>query len=139
MEVLDAGHAYRLAALDVPIEADDEFHQWFEGADQSLIFVKRVGDKYPGNEDAYPGTTVQDVCRVLIDRLEYVNRQIPHNGNLRSILHLKQIIYELEDRAAENNRLVGEFRQLTYRKLDEIHKLPVCKHCGHIVCKEINQ
>lgn len=41
------------------------------------MFVKREGEHFPGNVGHYPGTTMQEVLRVLIDRAKYVNSQIP--------------------------------------------------------------
>jgi hypothetical protein len=62
MKVIDEDHKFDLATLDgyEPIR---------------LTFVKRNNppDKYPGNKDAYPGTTTQEVLRALINRSLYVN------------------------------------------------------------------
>jgi hypothetical protein len=67
MRVMDPGHWYELALLDaLPNRLGLE----------TLRFVKRVGDKFPGNQlPAYAGTTTQEVLRALIDRTKYVDAQ----------------------------------------------------------------
>lgn len=68
MKVLDQGHKYQLDTLD--------------GKEPEILtFVKREGDKYPGNVGSYSGTTTQEVLRVLIDRTKYVDKQIPAREN----------------------------------------------------------
>jgi hypothetical protein len=64
MKILDPGHDYLLSPLDGDI-------------DIRLTFVKREGVGYPGNIGSYSGTTCQEVLRSLIDRLDYINNQIP--------------------------------------------------------------
>lgn len=120
MEAIDPGHIYALRCLDSP------------GVDRVVIlrFVKRKGYNYPGNEDAYPGTTTQEVLRALIDRTKYVDNQIEHHRNDRVLFHLRMAILELEERAAErHDRLLPEF------DINEIEDIPVHESCGHIGCK----
>ena len=71
MKVLDPGHDYALNVLDGLL-----------GEFERLTFVKRDNppEKYPGNNSAHPGTTIQEVCRVLIERLRYVNGQSEEIG-----------------------------------------------------------
>ena len=65
--ILDNGHKYQLHYID------GEYPQ-------VLQFVKRYDEnnpkKYPGNFSRYPGTTLQSVIRVLIDRLYYLQNQV---------------------------------------------------------------
>lgn len=56
MKVIDPGHVYDLRSLD-----GEQLNR--------LVFVKREGPSYPGNVGHYPGTTMQEVLRALIDRL----------------------------------------------------------------------
>lgn len=91
MEVLDPGHKYRLFTLDGK-------------SDVILTFVKRCDppNKYPGNSDSYPGTTIQDVLRCLIDRIQYLDLQKFNPINQQIIGLLRLSIWLLEIRAAEN-------------------------------------
>jgi hypothetical protein len=95
-----------------------------------LIFVKREGEKYPGNVGHHPGTQIQEVCRALIDRLSYVQGQEPHGANLAAIRHLRMVMYHLELRAARRHgRTFAEFTD------DPIELFPTCPKCGHIGCE----
>jgi hypothetical protein len=123
MKVLDPGHEYTVDNIDGG-----------EGSCSYLRFVKREGDQYPGNVGHYPGTNIQEVCRVLIDRIKYLDGQIPCVENLRALDSLRHVIYLMERRAA--------FRH--HRSLSEegvfwnIETKPTCKVCGHIECEEHN-
>jgi hypothetical protein len=116
MEVVDPGHEYLLDILDGTL-ADNK---------ESLIFVKREGPGFPGNIGHHPGTNMQEVLRVLIDRLRYVNNQIHDNRNIITIKHLQEAIYQLECRAAARHHRVINFEQ------DGIELLPTCPKCGHV-------
>jgi hypothetical protein len=117
MKVLDPGHRYELIHLD--------------GNDHEILtFVKREGNDYPGNIGHYPGTNMQEVLRVLIDRLRYVNNQIHDNRNLLAIEHLQDAIYLLEERAAARHHRLVTF------EVEGIELLPTCPKCGHIGCTE---
>jgi len=124
MRVLDPGHRYLLDTLDA-----------FDGPEYNapvdLTFVKRdyPPDKYPGNEGHYPGVIMQEVIRALIDRLEYVNNQIPC-AETEAVLALMQTsLLLLEQRA---NRTHG--RTLDVPELWSMSHLPTCKGCGHTQC-----
>lgn len=118
MKVLDPGHAYELNWLDGP-----------NGGSTFLFFVKREGALYPGNKGAYPGTTIQEVLRAIIDRIKYVNNQIPDQGNQVVLSCARTMITELELRAARrHNRTLANLPV-------EIEKVPVCPECGHIGCE----
>lgn len=113
MKIIDPGHKY------IPDSLDGNFIQ-------EITFVKRYGDKYPGNTNCYPGTTIQELCRIGIDRLTYVDAQKPSEETQQSKQYFRTIIFKLEKRAARlhnrqiNPRLVGiEFEKC-------------CKKCGHI-------
>lgn len=114
MKVLDPGHRYELAHLD--------------GEGMSVLqFVKREGDKYPGNVGHCEGTTIQEVLRALIHRAAYVNSQISCPETSDSIYHMAQAIYVLERRAA---RLHGR----PDPGLDEsVFGVP-CRGCMHVGC-----
>lgn len=120
MKVLDPGHEYLLRVLDCP-ETDKER--------LPLVFVKREGPGYPGNEGHHSGTTTQEVLRALIDRNKYVDNQIPDLHTQRAINFMRRALLELEFRAAERHG-----RKNTFASPYEIEEAPVCEKCGHIGC-----
>lgn len=119
MRVLDPGHEYLLGSLD-------------GGEPVRLTFVKREGEGYPGNVGHHPGTTIQEVCRALIERLEYVNRQIPCEEDTEAVGHLRDVIWLLEGRAAHRH---GRLWPGDVAKGD-IEHYAVCPECGHIGCDQ---
>ncbi len=94
------------------------------------LYFKEPSDKYPGNEDAYPGTTSQEVVRALLERSRYVQGQHPCHETEMIIQHFQRILHLLESRA---NRLHGRF--LPY-SLEEVEYLDICLQCGHVTCEE---
>jgi len=120
VKVVDPGHWYKLTNLDSGVVLTSD-----------LVFVKRniPPEKYPGNKNAWAGTTIQEVCRALIDRCQYVNNQIRCGETEACITYLRRVILELETRAAKrHNRRI-------FVRLD-IENEPTCKLCGHIQCNE---
>jgi hypothetical protein len=116
MRVLDAGHYYELASLDG------------NSGVQRIQFVKREGLKFPGNVGHNPGTTSQEVLRVLIDRGFYVNHQIPC-WQTRAVIYLGGLmIWLLEHRAAKRHkRKPPGFYAATFGE--------ACVECGHVGCE----
>lgn len=118
MKVLDPGHRYELRHLD--------------GSGSSVLqFVKRDGEGYPGNVGRCEGTNIQEVLRVLIDRIQYLNRQVHSEHNIIVIDELRGALIQLETRAAERHG-----RVLSLTSVHEIspENIPVCDKCGHIEC-----
>lgn len=118
MKVLDPGHKYKLRCLD-------------GGASETLSFVKREGRKYPGNKGHYPGTTLQEVLRALIDRCTYINKQIPSKKTREARMKMVEAIRLLEERAAERHK-----RAPLYTTQDELLYGPFCRTCGHVQCNQ---
>lgn len=126
MKVIDPGHRYLLATLDS------------YGYPETLQFVKRIGFGYPGNAPpARAGTTIQEVLRVLIDRLHYVGAQAYALGDIESIsddgvaiAHLRAALLILEERAARRHG-----RELKLDARLQIEQHPACERCGHIGCE----
>lgn len=115
MRVLDAGHYYELASLDG------------DSGIQRLQFVKREGKKFPGNVGTSPGTTSQEVLRVLLHRAQYVQNQIPCWQTKVSLYFYGAIIWLYEHRAAKNHgRQAPGFREAIWGTC--------CKLCGHVGC-----
>src|ERR1017187_974653 len=122
MKVLDPGHAYRLNQFDT-------INSLFEIIDPvELVFVKREGEGYPGNVGHYPGTNLQEVCRVCINRLKYLDNQISNPVNIPAINHFRSIIRLLEIRAAERHG------RPWVEPMVPIELVPTCPTCGHIGC-----
>lgn len=122
MREIDPGHVYELNELD-------------GGSGQTLTFVKREGEKYPGNVGSHPGTTTQEVLRALIKRMEYVNyAQVGHERNVRVIKKLQSALYELEARHAELHGLHRELNDVMmgWTTMEDIQ---TCRSCGHWVCR----
>ncbi len=118
MKVLDPGHLYELSSLD--------------GGDVRILrFVKRVGPRYPGNDRAYGGTTMQEVLRALVDRSEYVNGQIPCVETESAIGLLRAALVLFEIRA---KRVKG--KHLDARVVEDVIDGETCAKCGHVQCEE---
>ncbi len=119
MEIIDPGHRYRLRNLD--------------GYGSNILqFVKREGHKYPGNIGQYEGTNMQEVLRVLIDRLKYLDKQDHSDENELCITLLRTCIARLEVRAAiRHKRKIP--KECYNTQMIEIKA--VCRDCGHIGCK----
>jgi hypothetical protein len=115
VRVLDPGHYYELNPLDG------------ESAVQRLQFVKREGKGYPDNVGHSPGTTSQEVLRVLIHRAGYVNNQIPCWQTRLSLYLMGFVVWLYEHRAAKRHK----------RTVPGLHEAvwgATCKLCGHVGC-----
>jgi len=119
MKVIDRGHVYDLFALD-----NDKGQP-----PPSLVFVKREGPGYPGNVGHHYGTNIQDVLRACIDRVQYLDNQIPHFTNTHVIKHLRAALENLEMRAAMRHG-----RSIYDMPPGDIEKCAFCSKCGHIGC-----
>lgn len=117
MKVVDPGHRFVLRHLDG------------EGA-TTLQFVKREGDKFPGNVGHYEGTTLQETLRACISRAEYVNSQIQCTETRNAIEAMRKAVWELEVRAARRH---GRDLQLS---IEDAVSGPTCSTCGHVGCNE---
>lgn len=120
MKVIDPGHHYALAALDKPAGVAESY--------ELLKFVKREGEGYPGNAGHHSGTNIQEVLRALIDRVKYLDKQIPHDSNTVIVMNLRNALWLLECRAAERH---GRKKP---RYID-IELEPTCSTCGHVGCE----
>lgn len=119
MKVIDAGHKYEVEIYD------DKRHV----RPQVITFMKRMGPGYPGNIGSHAGTNCQELLRVLINRVEYLNEQEHHDNNLSIIRMLEQSLWLFEDRAASRHGIEGfDFVPAN------IELEPTCKICGHVDC-----
>jgi len=115
MKVLDPGHKYLVDSYD-------------GGEPTQITFMKREGPGYPGNVGHYPGTNCQELLRVLIDRITYLDNQIPHYNNSASLDKLREVLWLFEERAANRHGMT------LARVVDRIEEAPHCPICGHVVC-----
>jgi hypothetical protein len=113
MKVIDPGHLYLLESLDGDFP-------------QELRFVKREGEHYPGNVGAYPGTTMQEVCRAMINRCQYTDNQIACMETELAAELIRGALTLFEMRAARVHS-----RELM-PPLVGVEQRPTCKGCGHV-------
>jgi hypothetical protein len=117
LRVVDPGHVYRLQVLDGGEQQTE----------QTLTFVKREGAKYPGNVGHHPGTNLQEVLRACLDRLQYLDTQIPCAENKFAQEGIKTAIMMLESRAANRHERTRPLMSTAiYGK--------TCVKCGHVGC-----
>ena len=122
MKVIDPGHQYDLDVFD-----DDG-----DGYRSVLRFMKRVGPGYPHNvEPTYSGTNCQEVIRAIIDRVKYLQMQIPHPQNDVILEGLRSALTAFEVRAAERH---GR----EFKATEMIENEPSCPACGHIDCVHLD-
>ena len=116
MKILDPGHLYEVEEYDSNLSIK-----------QTRRYMKRIGDKFPGNKPpSYSGTNCQEEIRVLIDRVMYLNNQKPCLENKLIIENFRKNIELFENRALREKNLPRPIWPL------EIEKLIPCKICGHI-------
>lgn len=89
MEVIEPGHIYTLRHLDGP-------------GHTLLMFVAREYGKH------HEGTTNQEVLRALIDRVQYLDNQLPWPGNAKIIEHLRMALVLHEARVLERKTETGK-------------------------------
>lgn len=123
MKVTDPGHEYEVDTYDG------------DGSTMTIGFMKREGVGYPGNVGHYPGTNLQEILRVCIDRLEYLDNQIACNKNKKILMKLRSCIGMLESRAAKRH---GKILMMPVPMWSKIETLLTCKICGHIKCNHLD-
>jgi hypothetical protein len=90
---------------------------------QVISFV----NKEPGMEA--PGITMQELCRVGVERTSYCHNCLPHRVNGPIIWHFRQIIALHEGRALEQKAAKGEFLpELLVTGPDGHFELPCCRN-----------
>lgn len=116
IEIIDPGHEYKLPSFDGELA-------------QTITFLKREGEGYPGNVGSHAGTTLQCVLRACLDRVEYLHAQIPHENNYGIVSHIRHALLLLEQRAAERHGINPMSLTLT-----SASENPLCGVCGHVTC-----
>lgn len=129
MNELDPGHTYGLDVYSRMPEARAY-------GTLPLSFMKRVGDRYPGNTGSgYNGTNCQEVLRALIKRVLYLNNQIPCSETEAVVGHLRSSLLLFEIRAAREHGLEFTLDEFVIpATLDGIEDVTTCRRCGHIKC-----
>jgi hypothetical protein len=120
MRVIDPGHYYQITSY----YPDPNKQVYWR--DQEISFVKKIGENFPGNTGtAYPGTNCQELIRVLIDRVEYLNNQKPARENHKILYHLFEALAWFEIRAAH-------LKGTDFYLESGFETVEPCKICGHI-------
>lgn len=122
MKTIDPGHAYLLDSYD-------------GGQPVRLTFVKREGEGYPFNAGHHPGTNCQEVIRALIDRVKYLQEQIPCEENQQIINNLRSCLWEFERRAAKRHGRASVLPWQEGYQAIPIENQPTCTGCGHVGCE----
>lgn len=110
MKCIVKGHVYEVA--NRAPEGTAEYDVKCAGATQKLEFVNRQ----PGQE--VPGTTTQEVLRVLIDRTRHCANCMPHPVNEQIIYHLRMALALHEARALER-RIEKDGLAIEYAEVDD--------------------
>ena len=103
MKIVDPGHIYIL--------------QGNKNTDPcTLLFFKDEAI----NDSGHGGTTNQEVCRALIDRIKFLNNQQPCILNETMIIFLRSVIELHEMRAAEQKGIDIDVIQSWFRSLRQL-------------------
>lgn len=94
MKVINPGHSYEVAHLD-------------SNGKTTITFVNR------GHGCDSEGTTCQELLRVLIDRVKFLDNELPWDGNEGILQHLRMALILFECRAllrkVEKHKILPEF------------------------------
>lgn len=116
--VIDPGHVYEILGID--------------GApSQTISFVKREGENYPGNVGTLDGPITQNFLRAILHRCKYMNDQGSCAETDMIIAGLRMALMGFEVRAA---RCRGTAIELP--NLSDIDDAETCPTCGHIQCDQ---
>lgn len=113
MRVLEPGHVYELHNVDG------------KGL-QVIHFVRRRDDEalLLPEDQRHEGVLFQEVVRMLVDRINYLNAEGPCAENVEIMESLRRIIQLGEIRAARR----------TIEKHPMIERMDVCEICQHALC-----
>jgi hypothetical protein len=113
MRIVDPGHVYELQNVDG------------DGV-QTIRFVRRRDDEalLLGAELRTEGVLFQEVVRMLVDRINYLNAEGPCAETVAITECLRRVIQLGEIRAARR----------TIEKHPMIERMDVCEECQHALC-----
>ncbi len=95
MRVIDPGHVYELENY----RAEEAVSQGLER--QRISFVKRRVPADPGRVDLRDGTNCQELLKVLINRVLFLDQEARHPMNRVLLLCLRRALVLFETRALE--------------------------------------
>ena len=92
MKVLVEGHTYELERVEVKLDGYPV---------ERLQFINKVKQEDGSLVTVADGTTNEEVLRVLIDRMKYLNGRVPCRENSIVITKLEESLMWLEKRTAD--------------------------------------
>ena|SRR3990167_2465661 len=93
MKVIEEGHVYELEDMEGADHTEDG---------QTLTFIKKVYQESTGElATIHNGTTNEEVLRVLIDRIKFLQAKMPCRENAIVITKLEECLMWLEKRTAD--------------------------------------
>ena len=94
MNVIVAGHRYRVQSFEN------------KGAYELIQFIHKEPKQEGSSEfvTVCDGTTNEEVLKVLIDRMKYLNNKIECDENKQVISHLEESLKLLEERTAKRTK-----------------------------------
>ena len=135
MHVLTPGHHYALTEYKAKEDNTPTYTERY------IHFQLRVGVGYPGNEGpARDGINCQEIIRMLIDRVKYLQGQIWCFENEEILREQRASLMHFENRAAarRGDQYYKDFRErwfdMQMEKSTYIEDIPACEICGHILC-----
>lgn len=72
---------------------------------------------------------MQDVIQCLLNRIRYLNNQIPCIENEMILKNLQECLFLLENRAAKRHGI-----DYYPSSLEQIEMAKLCPTCGHTIC-----
>lgn len=103
MQVLTQGHRYTVPYFEHP-----------EAEGQTIQFIEKTpsGDGSPTLITVNDGTTNEELIKVLIDRLQYLDGKFPCEENKQALLKLKEALMWLNKRTEDRKARQVEGKQL---------------------------
>lgn len=111
MRVIEPGHVYAMANVD----GDGE---------QRIQFVRRRGERAELLRTFTAGVLSQELLRVLIDRVRYLNDEDPCDEDVQILHKLRDCLRLFESRAARR----------TIEKMPMPELADACPICHHLLC-----
>lgn len=97
MKVITEGHKYALANFE-----DKDYPN---GGVQEIQFIQKEANGAGPDMITYEnGTTNEEVLRMLIDRMQYLNKQLPSRENSLAITKLEEALLWLHHRTADREK-----------------------------------
>lgn len=85
MKIITPGHKYELESFE-------------GGPPQALQFIEKAGSQSGELKTVHDGTTNEEVLRVLIDRLNFLQNRFPCRENAIATTHIETALLWLEQR-----------------------------------------